>query len=323
MKATALARVVVYLSLIGFSMSAYVLTDNFSGTTFFNNFQFFTGNDPTNGYVDYVNESDAFAWGYIKTSKSQVYMGCDSWSISSGRGRGSVRIQSQKTWNQGIFILDLTHMPQGCGTWPAWWLCGPDWPNNGEVDIIEGVNVQTNDQTTLHTNEGCDQSGESDSSFTGKWGIGTKNNPATNCWIDAPNQYTNQGCSIIDNVQSYGAPLNQMNGGAFATLINSTVIAAWFWPQSKIPSDISSNKPNPNTWGKPYARFQLGSSCPSSHFKDLQMIFDLTFCGDWAGSVFSSDCPGKGSCVDFVKNNPSQFKEAYWMINYVHVFQEQ
>ncbi len=40
------------------------------------------------------------------------------------------------------------------------WLCGPDWPNYGEIDIIEGVNVQTSDYTTLHTNQNCSMSQE-------------------------------------------------------------------------------------------------------------------------------------------------------------------
>ena len=24
---------------------------------------------------------------------------------------------------------------QGCGTWPAFWLVGPNWPNGGEIDV--------------------------------------------------------------------------------------------------------------------------------------------------------------------------------------------
>jgi hypothetical protein len=32
------------------------------------------------------------------------------------------------------------------GTWPAYWLCGPNWPQGGEIDIIEGVNLDTIDK---------------------------------------------------------------------------------------------------------------------------------------------------------------------------------
>jgi hypothetical protein len=27
-------------------------------------------------------------------------------------------------------------MPVGCGTWPAFWMFGPDWPNGGEIDTL-------------------------------------------------------------------------------------------------------------------------------------------------------------------------------------------
>lgn len=42
----------------------------------------------------------------------------------------------------GISVIDLEHMPSGCGTWPAFWSVGPNWPSAGEIDIIEGVNRQ-------------------------------------------------------------------------------------------------------------------------------------------------------------------------------------
>jgi beta-glucanase (GH16 family) len=51
-------------------------------------------------------------------------------------------------------------MPQGCATWPAAWEVDEgDWPNEGEVDIVEGVNDQTPNQSTLHTSPGCTMPG--------------------------------------------------------------------------------------------------------------------------------------------------------------------
>jgi hypothetical protein len=49
-------------------------------------------------------------------------------------------------------------------------------------------------------------------------------------------------------------------------------------------------------------------------------VFDLTFCGYWGGGLFGQQCPNKGTCNDFVKNNPKDFIEAYWEINYVKVY---
>ena len=48
-------------------------------------------------------------------------------------------------------MIDIQHMPTGKGTWPAWWSYGPDWPNNGEIDTIETVNIEDVVQQTLHT----------------------------------------------------------------------------------------------------------------------------------------------------------------------------
>jgi hypothetical protein len=52
-----------------------------------------------------------------------------------------------------------------------------------------------------------------------------------------------------------------------------------------------------------------------------KMLFSNTFCGDKAGgSDFSKKCSSSVKCQDYVKLNPSYFKEAYWLINYVKVF---
>ena len=52
----------------------------------------------------------------------------------------------------------LYYITLGCGTWPAYWLCGDNWPNNGEIDIIEGVNTQNFNQMTLHSKANCNMS---------------------------------------------------------------------------------------------------------------------------------------------------------------------
>jgi hypothetical protein len=59
----------------------------------------------------------------------------------SGPGRNSIRITSQDSWNDAIYVLDVLHMPEGCSTWPAFWTKSAQspWPAGGEIDIIEGI----------------------------------------------------------------------------------------------------------------------------------------------------------------------------------------
>lgn len=47
--------------------------------------------------------------------------------------RNSVRLEGLRRFNRGLFIIDLRHMPAGCGTWPAFWLTDEaNWPVNGK-----------------------------------------------------------------------------------------------------------------------------------------------------------------------------------------------
>lgn len=49
-------------------------------------------------------------------------MGVDSTTASAtGRGRNSVRIVSKDSFADGVYVLDVDHIPVGCGAWPAFW----------------------------------------------------------------------------------------------------------------------------------------------------------------------------------------------------------
>lgn len=83
----------------------------------------------------YVNDTIADRNGYVVTEDDSVSIYVDTtnkWP-RGGPGRPAVRLISDNTYTHGLFILDLNHMPYGCGTWPAYWLLGPDWPTQGEI----------------------------------------------------------------------------------------------------------------------------------------------------------------------------------------------
>ena len=81
----------------------------------------------------------------------------------------SIRLTSNRVFKsdvkEHIFILKAK-LPYGNGVWPAWWLSGNDgvegpetmnskWPTNGEIDIIELINEQTEYKGVLHTCSNC------------------------------------------------------------------------------------------------------------------------------------------------------------------------
>jgi hypothetical protein len=106
--------------LVPSTQAAYTLQDDYSPSNFFNMFDFFTGADPTNGYVNYIGYAEAAELELVNTENNQVYMGVDYRSIAQAPGRNSVRLASTNSYNHGLIILDLEHMPGGiCGTWPA------------------------------------------------------------------------------------------------------------------------------------------------------------------------------------------------------------
>jgi hypothetical protein len=217
----------------------------------------------------------------------------------------SVRINTQKTYNGGLFIADIYAMPTGCSTWPSWWSVGPNWPAGGEIDVIEGVNLVSNNQYTLHSAEGCTL--DVPENPTNSTLLHTATVVDTQCASSGAN---NAGCAFIDtDGRSYGQSFNDIGGGVFAHLWDSSGIKAWFFPRTAIPSDINAQTPNPSSWGTP-AAFWSSSSCDiASHFFDHVLVFDTTLCGDWAGGVFgSSGCPG--TCAETVAD-PTNFSSAF------------
>ncbi len=123
----------------------------------------------------------------LNRSNFQIQIFADSTTVvpSGRRGRKSVRLESKNQFDEGLFIFDLDHLPTGQGTWPAYWLSGEDWPNNGEIDILEGVDGKTFNSITLHSKDGCRMAEGDSSLFTGRWAKGTSG-LATNCFVRAP-----------------------------------------------------------------------------------------------------------------------------------------
>jgi hypothetical protein len=91
-------------------------------------------------------------------------------------------------------------------------------------------------------------------------------------------------------------------------LVDSNVVVALVVVVCVRRRDIKQGWPNPARWGTPYAYFALGPECPATHFRNHTMTINLTFCGDWAGSVWTDEADCKNlaaTCNDFVGQKPS------------------
>lgn len=292
---------------------AYGLVDVYDAGNFFNEFSFYTGADPTHGYVDYLSQSDASAAGLINNNNNQIYLGVDSWSYEPSNGRASVRVSSNKAYTHGLFVADIQHMPGDlCGIWPAWWLFGPNWPNSGEIDIIEGVNLGGTDQITLHTSSDC--SINIAGSQPGTTLLNSDCNPGN----------ANNGCGVTTTTSNaYGDAFNGVGGGTYVMQWASSGIYVWFFQRGSVPQDILDDVPVTSNWGLPIVAFNGGSSCDiDSHFANGNIVFDTTFCGDWAGNSWNGKCATLAdTCVDYVAQNGGAFGQGYWLINSVKVYQ--
>jgi len=210
------------------TLADYQLVQDYSGDAFWQGFEFFTDPDPTDGHVQFQSLDAANATGlagFIESGNSSlaVYMGVDTEQVAP-QGRASVRVSSTQTFQHALVVADIAHMPGGvCGTWPAFWMLGSDWPNNGEIDIVEGVNDQVTNSMTLHTNSGPVIS--DGAHFSGEL-------VTPDCDINAPGQSKNAGCSIgdISNL-TFGSDFNSAGGGVFATEWTSQFIKIWYFPR--------------------------------------------------------------------------------------------
>jgi hypothetical protein len=218
--------------------------------------------------VEYISAQQANQTELAGYSNDAVYLGVDHTTMNPTGGRNSVRVASNKAYNSGLFIADISHMPGGiCGVWPAFWTFGPNWPNSGEIDIIEGVNQQTTDSITLHTSAGCD--------FQSTGSLSTSTLSTTNCNAGSGDD----GCSFSTAATNgFGTGFNGQGGGVYAMEWTASVIQVWFFPRSSIPKDIAAGNPDPTGWGTPTASFS-GSGCNiGDHFVNHNIVFDTTFC---------------------------------------------
>ncbi|KAJ7218231.1 glycoside hydrolase family 16 protein [Mycena haematopus] len=291
----------------------YQNAENIVGAGFYDSFNFEAIADPTHGRVNYVDQATAQSANLTFNSADTFILRTDFEAVldPAGSGRNSVRISSKNAYSTHVAVFDIVHMPQGCGTWPAVWETGGAWPAGGETDILEGVNDQGTDQSTLHTSPGCTM--PASRTMTG-----------TALQLDCDATVNgNAGCGVkLAQGTSYGPTFNVNGGGWYAMERTDSFISVWFWSRNDatVPADVAAGGSTVDTdnWGTPSANFP-STTCDIEDFVAHNIIINIDLCGDWAGAVYASaGCPS--TCDDYVNNNPAAFADAFFQFNSINVY---
>ncbi|KAJ5104364.1 hypothetical protein NUU61_001711 [Penicillium alfredii] len=293
----------------------YRLVDTYQGKSFFDKFDYFSAEDPTHGFVVYVDSITAQDFNLTHASDSSAVLRVDASTPNAIVGRNSVRIESKATYDTGLFMFDIVHTPYGCGTWPALWLTdGYNWPENGEIDVLESTNGGSHgNEITLHSTDGCNM--DVKRKLTGEAVFQSCDNST----------HGNAGCGVIGHPTTYGEAMNANGGGVYALELRAAGVRAWFFPRDALPADIASEDriPDPSSWGTALADFPSTKCDIGSHFRNQSIIANIALCGELAALPQYYDhmynCPA--TCPEFVAENPDAFEEAYWEFRSFKVYQ--
>ncbi|RGP59696.1 hypothetical protein FSPOR_11133 [Fusarium sporotrichioides] len=298
---------------------AYSLATSFIGESLLSGFEWFNGTDLSNGFVQYQDFQGAFENGLYSVDpfSETVQLRPDSRrKYGLNEGRPSIRLESKESYQYGLFIADFQHMPiSQCGTWPAFWAYGNNWPAGGEIDVLEGANLAYTNIMSAHTAEGCMLDPTDANLFSGirrnlDCGVGTNN---VGCGFNPPESDTS----------SYGDGFNAVGGGVYAMEWDSEYISIWHFPRGAIPADIEAKRPDPRKWGLPQSLFGGAKCNVDEYFNDMKLVLNINFCGDYGEGTWANSEVCKAlapTCREYVANNPTAFREAYFDVSYIDVY---
>ncbi|KAG6919627.1 hypothetical protein DXG01_003491 [Tephrocybe rancida] len=165
----------------------------------------------------------------------------------------------------------------------------------------------------LHTEPGC--------SSVNPTQLSTSTQGPTDCSFLAN---SNSGCLVTDtNTASYGAGFAAAGGGVYVTEFATTGISIWFFARANIPASLKSStgSVDTSTLGMPSGNWPSKNCTMNQFFEPQNLIFDITLCGDFAGSpsIFAQTC--SGTCYpDYVVGNGTNYATAYFEVASVRVY---
>ncbi|TFK67584.1 hypothetical protein BDN72DRAFT_842854 [Pluteus cervinus] len=299
---------------------AYEVIHDYSGSNFFNGWDFYGSWDNlTLGDVVWVDQTDAFNshLAFVNDAGHAVLRVDNTTVVPFNEKRNSVRITSQASYDIGsLWIVDIVHLPYGCSVWPAFWTMGTLWPEDGEIDIIEAINLMDHNQMALHSTPGCTQASPVEQS----------GEPSQQPDCSQP-----AGCLVSETKpNSFGIGFNNAGGGVFAAQFDVSGIFIWFWSRPNIPPSItqatSTSAIDISQWGPPSASYPSTTCNIAQFFTSQQLVIDITLCGKWAGipetySPMCSQIGPTGQCYpDNVVGPGDRYDDAYFEINYLRAY---
>ncbi|KAK0532210.1 hypothetical protein OC834_002697 [Tilletia horrida] len=308
------------------AVSSWSLAKTYNPQDFLSDFEWFNKQDPTGGLVNYLSQDAAVKANLTEVRDNALFLRVDT-TPTALEGRGSVRITSKDQWSDGVYVLNVSHVPYGCSVWPAFWTVTVDyetgaWPAGGEIDIVENANDQfPGNLVSLHTLPGCSIPAN----------ISTQLKSSTVQYTDCNGKTAeNTGCRVMmgSNPPTWGAGLNRNDGGTFAMVRDlsngGSGISVWYWQPGSEPSDLSagSNAVKPSGWGTPAVNFDVAKTC-ASDFGPHYIVINTDVSGTWPAQTWniSGNCAATyGAITDQVAYNGSSYSNAYWEINSLRVF---
>ncbi|KAH9941228.1 uncharacterized protein BXZ73DRAFT_75187 [Epithele typhae] len=108
------------------------------GTTFLSNVWWLNDTEAAAEHLTHVNHAEP---AIIRVDNTTI--------VPKEENRNTVRVTTKESDAFGSFIY------YGCSVWFTFWTQGPVWPDSGEIDTIEGIDLQQANQMAIHTPTGC------------------------------------------------------------------------------------------------------------------------------------------------------------------------
>ena len=303
----------------------YALNKSYSGTTFFDAGEWgFGTQDWTGGVSEYVNRSTALHERLVEAHEQHAIL--RTGELGKPYRRKSVRLTTTRSWMYGLIALRFSHVPFGCGVWPAFWTnaASGHWPGGGEVDILELANYGPS-KMSFHTGgrKRCVLEPGLVRDCLQRLPIGLERWLGFDCFTDYRKAL--MGCAPAMPAMSMTGPEWSASPGVLAAEWTARHVKIFYFPEAYgLPADLRDDRPTPDAWDShlvaffPFAASDELSpgSCPdaASLLEPQSIVLNIALCGNWASSTFRTEGPRgllglRGSCASTPGRGPDSLSK--------------